>query len=667
MESIWGKVLEEAAPGAGSMDLTWMMSFWESFTDCTVELDAQNIITNIRKKADSTFTFTDVAGKHFPDITDGSDRAFVEETLARLKTNAVNYARFQALSTLGRYYRWTLIAVIENGIYSGCHGVGIDVTVQTQREITQNWQNAVIEDGRDFVRIFDTDGNILYTNPGAYKMAGYDPASEEMPSALIYTPEHFKAVRGEGLKTIKEHGYWVSRSELIRRDGSLLPIEHTLFSVKTDLSKEFLTVSIIRDISASIEHEKKLEEAREAAEVANKAKSVFLSNMSHEMRTPMNAIIGMVAIGKTSQTIEKKDYALDRIDGASKHLLGVINDVLDIAKIEANKLELSVIDFSFGNMIQKVVEVITFRMNERDQRFYVNVDERIPDIMSGDNQRLAQVITNLLSNACKFTPEKGDITLDANLISAENGICDMRISVTDTGIGITNEQKARLFQAFEQADSGTSRNYGGTGLGLTISKRIVELMGGDIWVESEPGAGSKFSFTVPLKYNSEKQQPLLAEGADGELPGGGKAKKRAEAREEFDDFSAHRILLAEDVDINREIVMTLLEPTHLDIECAENGVEAVRMFEAAPDRYDLILMDVQMPEMDGHEATRRIRQMGIPRAAEIPIIAMTANVFREDVEKCIEAGMNAHIGKPIIIDEVTDHLRRYLHEAKAHG
>ena len=667
MESIWGKVLEETAPGAESMDLTWMMSFWESFTDCTVELDAQNIITNIRKKADSAFSSASIAGKPFQDITDDSDREFVVETLARLKTNTVNYARFLALSTLGRYYRWTLIAVIKDGIYSGCHGVGIDVTEQTQKEITQNWQNAVIEDGRDFIRIFDTDGNILYTNPGAYKMAGYDPASEEMPSKLIYTNSHFEAVRGEGIKTVKDHGYWVSRGELIRRDGSLIPIEHTLFSVNTDLSKDYLTVSIIRDISASIEHEKKLEEARKAAEVASEAKSVFLSNMSHEMRTPMNAIIGMAAIGKSAHTIDKKDYALDKIDGASKHLLGVINDVLDIAKIEANKLELSIIDFSFENMIQKVVEVITFRMNERDQRFYVNIDKKIPDIMFGDNQRLAQVITNLLSNACKFTPEKGDITLDASMISAKNGICDMQISVTDTGIGITKEQKSRLFQAFEQADSGTSRNYGGTGLGLTISKRIVDLMGGEIWVESKPGIGSKFSFTVPLRYSPEEEKPSPEEGIDSEIEDSGKAKKRAEARKEFDDFSGYRVLLAEDVDINREIVMTLLEPTHLDIEYAENGAEAVRMYEAAPNRYDLILMDVQMPEMDGHEATRRIRRMSVPRASEIPIIAMTANVFREDIEKCIEAGMNAHIGKPIILDEVIDFLRRYLHGAKAPG
>ncbi|MCL2517179.1 MAG: response regulator [Oscillospiraceae bacterium] len=520
---------------------------------------------------------------------------------------------------------------------------------------------------------------------------------------------------------------------------------------------------------------KQLEEQVLIAESASKAKSAFLSNMSHEIRTPMNAIIGMTTIGKMTQAVDKKDDALGKIEVASKHLLGIINDILDISKIEADKFELSAVSFDFEKMLQRIADVINLRVDERRQKFYVSIGKGIPNTLIGDDQRLSQVITNLLSNAVKFTPEEGSIHLYANLLSEENGLCRIQISVADTGIGITDEQKARVFQSFEQADASTSRQFGGTGLGLAISKRIVDLMDGKIWVESEPGKGAKFIFDVLLKRGFEEKKRLLDESvnwnnirifavddepeireffaavsdklgiactvaASGEeavgliekddyyniyfldwmLPGmtgielarkiQGRsahksvivifssidwhniedeargagidkflpkplfpsvivdiinesigAKRQAEQNKKSgfseDDFSGCTILLAEDVDINREIVIALLEPMNLNIECAENGAAAVRMYAESPDKYDMIFMDVQMPEMDGYEATRRIRALDVPKAKTIPIIAMTANVFREDVEKCLEAGMNGHIGKPLDFDEVISQLR----------
>ncbi|MDR1374922.1 MAG: GAF domain-containing protein, partial [Treponema sp.] len=248
--------------------------------------------------------------------------------------------------------------------------------------------------------------------------------------------------------------------------------------------------------------------ALEQAERASKAKGDFLANMSHEMRTPMNAIIGMTSIARLSSDIQKKDYCLQKIEDASSHLLGVINDILDMSKIEANKLELSFAEFIFERVLQKAVNVIIFRVDEKKQKFSVHIDQRIPRVLAGDDQRLTQVITNLLSNAVKFTPEEGSIQLAAFFDGEEDGICTIRITVADSGIGISTEQRSRLFSSFEQADSSTSRKFGGTGLGLAISMRLVNMMGGDIQVESEPGKGSTFIFTVKLKGDCENQPGL---------------------------------------------------------------------------------------------------------------------------------------------------------------
>jgi len=391
---------------------------------------------------------------------------------------------------------------------------------------------------------------------------------------------------------------------------------------------------------------KPLRVTMEELEYASKAKSDFLSTMSHEMRTPLNAIIGMTAICKKSKGIEEMNHALDKIEVASAHLLAVINDVLDMSKIEANKLELSPYTLDFEKMLQDVVTVIHFRMDEKRQHFTFNLDEKIPKIIVCDGQRMEQIITNLLSNAVKFTPEEGVIRLDAELerFGGEDGGA-IRVTVTDSGIGISDEQKEKLFSAFTQAESGISREYGGTGLGLAISKRIVELMGGRIWVESKPGEGAKFVFTANVGFGKPDDLP---EAQRGEV-GSGEVK-----------FDGKRLLLVEDVEINREIVISLLSDTGLIIDTAENGAEAVEAVKASPGKYDMVFMDMQMPVMDGLEAARRIRALGGDYCENLPIIAMTANVFREDIDNCINAGMNSHVGKPLNIDTVMEKLREYL-------
>jgi signal transduction histidine kinase/CheY-like chemotaxis protein len=556
----------------------------------------------------------------------------------------------------------------------------------------------------------------------------------------------------------------------------------------TDNEKSFvaMTASTIASAIMLDIYNAKLKDAIDKLTAASKAKSEFLSNMSHEMRTPMNAIINMTTIAKNADDIERKNYALGKIEDASIHLLGVINDILDMSKIEANKFELAPVEFVFEKILQRVVNVVNFRVEEKHQKLMVRIDQDIPRTLIGDDQRLSQVITNLLGNAVKFTPDNGSITLDTKFLGEENGICALQISVTDTGIGISEEQQKRLFQSFQQAETSTVRKYGGTGLGLSISKSIVEMMGGKIWVESETNKGSTFAFTIQAKRGEDKK-PSLRDRAinweiirvlavdndpdilafftdvaqrfnihcdtassgssalelieknrnyniyfiDWKMPGmdgialtnaikamehgpdhaiaimisavewadiRNDAQKAGVDRflskplfpsavidiiseclgiehyqaeiaeqEKNDDFTGHRILLVEDVEINREIVLTLLESTNLEIDCAENGVQAVRMFIDGPEKYEMIFMDVQMPEMDGYEATERIRviedklvnEHGITHK-RVPIIAMTANVFKEDIENCKKAGMDDHVGKPLDFEIVMEKLRHYL-------
>ena len=392
-----------------------------------------------------------------------------------------------------------------------------------------------------------------------------------------------------------------------------------------------------------------LESALDGAQSANRAKSVFLANMSHEIRTPINAIVGMTAIGKNAGEIERKYYCFTKIEGASRHLLGVINDVLDMSKIEANKFELSPAEFNFEKMIQQVVNVINFKVEEKHQHFTIQIDPNIPKNLIGDDQRLAQVIANILGNAIKFTPEGGLISLSAYVMGEKDGLFTIQIMISDNGIGISREQQARLFQSFNQAENTIVRKFGGTGLGLTISKAIVEMMDGKIWINSELGKGATFFLTIKVKRGADKAKE--EENPDGETA--------VKTEDIYALLKNKHILLVEDMDINREIVAALFEPIGLDLVQAHNGVEALQKFKEAPDKFDAILMDVQMPEMDGYEATRRLRSLIIPKAKQIPIIAMTANVFQEDVERCLRAGMNDHVGKPLNMEEVLNKLYVY--------
>ena len=388
-----------------------------------------------------------------------------------------------------------------------------------------------------------------------------------------------------------------------------------------------------------------LKQSREQALAASYAKSAFLSNMSHEIRTPMNAIIGMTSIGQNEKSIYDKNIAFEKIKGASTLLLGIINDILDISKIESGKMELSPIHFEFAKMIEKTANVIRINTMSKSQKFVIDIDPEIPEWLYGDDQRLMQVITNILSNAVKFTPERGQIILSAKSLGINDNKCKVQISIKDSGIGMDKDEQAKIFNTFQQAEAGTSRKFGGSGLGLTISKRLLELMDGDIWVESEKGKGSEFIFVVNLSVSDDKH----AEVSDEDM-----------SEKYTDSFTGQKVLVVDDIEINIEIAKALLEGFNLKTVTAMSGKEAVEMFVNDPDCCDLIFMDMQMPEIDGLTATQMIRALDCKKAAVVPIIAMSANVFKEDIDKCMEAGMNGHLGKPIDPDEVIRVLADFL-------
>jgi PAS domain S-box-containing protein len=655
---------------------------------------------------------------------------------------------------------------------------GIVIRHQTEEQLIR--MSSIVNSSPQYIAYITLEAQYEYINAGVMNFTGY--SSEELikyGQDIIFDDATNLLIHTVYNPEVIQKGMLQIDLEIKQKNGEMRTVAFTVFT--TNNRKDRIGV-IGMDITEKRRLEQELIAAKEVAEQSNLAKSTFLSRMSHEMRTPMNAIIGMTNIATSSHNKEKMEYCLTKINEASIHLLGVINDILDMSKIEAGKFELSYSDFDFEKMLLRVTNVMNFRIDEKRQDFIVHMDRDTPKRIFSDEQRLAQVITNLLSNAVKFTPEGGTITLAVTTIEPEHSSSEvqttgLRIAVTDTGIGISQEQQKRLFTSFEQADGSIARKFGGTGLGLAISKNIVELMGGKIWIESEEGKGASFIFEVMVEVRAYKEEynrvidwnklrilvvddsadileyfkyfaetthiscTVATNGAEAysliessplfdiifvdwrmpvmngiELTAKIKAHYgkevvvimisatewnhiEADAKQAGVDgfilkplfpsvlvdsinnhlnmhhtsadkapeeesmegiFKGLHVLLAEDIEINQEIVISILEDTGVSIDCAGNGLEAVKMFEAAPAKYQTILMDISMPEMDGFEATKNIRALSCAEAHTIPIIAMTANVFREDIEKCLAAGMNDHLGKPIDIDDLMKKLKHYL-------
>ena len=591
-----------------------------------------------------------------------ADKARINELLHQANTGTQTQFEFTGTGALdGRIMLSGFVPIRDDdGQVSLILGVTQDITERKHLEKELQKLAQVVEQNPQSIIITNVNAEIEYVNKAFLSATGYqreevigkDPKFQQSGK----TPQKTYLSLWESLKNNKA---WIGEFYNLRKDGSeyttqaiIAPVHGPdgnvthYMSVNEDISHKKQLSKELKDHRHNLEilveeRTTQLGEARKRAEAANLAKSSFLANMSHEIRTPMNAIVGLThLLQRSGPTADQKDK-LTKIDASAAHLLSVINDVLDISKIEAEKLVLEQSDFHLDSLFDHVQEMLRGQAGDKDLRFEVDLDD-VPRWLRGDLTRLRQALLNFASNAVKFT-EKGTIYLRAKTLADLGDEILMRFEVQDPGMGIEPEQLFRLFDAFEQADVSTTRVHGGTGLGLAITGHLAQLMGGEVGADSEPGQGSTFWFSALLSRGQSEQESNLANPA-----------------KLGSHHAGARILLVEDNLINREVSLAILGKTELVADFAENGRQAVDMVRSSA--YDLVLMDVRMPDMDGLEATRQIRSMEDSTASskDLPILAMTANVFAEDKQACLEAGMNDFISKPVDPDNLFSMIAKWL-------
>ena len=522
-----------------------------------------------------------------------------------------------------------------------------DVTRLGAERDAQAFLATIVQGSEDAIVAYSPSGTILTWNRGAETVFGYGaaeaigkPMSMLLPSdrqhVLASAPEHVRA------------GTFISNHEGVglHRDGRRIPLLGSGSPVRNAAGELIAISMILRDVSERKRYERELIRAREAADAANVAKSRFLANMSHEIRTPMNGVIGMMQLLlETALSAEQRRYA-SVAQASGQVLLSLIDNVLDLSKIEARKVTLEKFSFNLRHTLESVVQLLGIQAKAKALNLALRVSPEIPELLRGDPHRLRQILTNLVTNAVKFT-EGGEVAVEAALQKQADGQVTVAFRIVDTGIGMRPDEIARLFQPFAQADTSTTRKYGGTGLGLIISKQLVEMMGGKIGVHSLPGLGSTFWFTAVF----ETAEPEVAQPVTGGVD-----------RRNRGPVPGLRILVVEDNPVNREVLLAQLSRLGYQAAAVENGAEAVEALAAAG--YDLVLMDCQMPVMDGFEATLHIREV---HRSDIPIVAVTADAMPADRDRCLQAGMNDYLAKPVELQRLADMLAKWLPAPSAGG
>jgi PAS domain S-box-containing protein len=539
-------------------------------------------------------------------------------------------------------------------IYSVIRDISERKRAENQLRELSDRLSHVINTALDAVVQMDAEGRVIAWNNQAEAIFGW-PRHEVMGRLLHekIIPPRYREAHINGLKNFLACGegpVMNKRIEIqaLHRDGQEFPVE--LAVTPLTLGRQYEFSAFIRNISHRKREAEVLQVARKAAEDASRAKSEFLANMSHEIRTPLNAIIGMAYLAiRTEAGSRVRDY-LGKIHFSGNHLLGVINDILDLSKIEAGKLEIEKSVFKTGRLLENIATLIGDGAAAKNLELIFDLDDAIPDQVNGDFLRIGQVLVNYANNAIKFT-ERGKIIVRMKKLDETESDVRLRFEVEDTGIGLTPEQKDKLFQSFQQADSSTSRKFGGTGLGLAISKQLAQMMGGEVGVESESGKGSTFWFTARLGKVKD------GEAGENRSP----APSAASRPSGLEAIRGASILLAEDNVFNQEVAGEMLEQAGAKVTIANNGKEALEWLRKA--RFDCVLMDMQMPEMDGLEATRLIR--ADPALAGLRILALTANIMQSDRERCAAAGMDDFITKPFLPGQFYMTLAKWLPCEKA--
>ena len=516
----------------------------------------------------------------------------------------------------------------------------------TQKLLRKNelMLGSVISSALDAIVITNQDGHIIHWNKAATEIFGY--TEEEVKGRTLMEtiiPPSSRSPDGTGFELFLDPDDFHilnQRLELtgIRKSGIEFPMELAVTAIHNE--QEFYYNGFIRDISSRKQREQELVQMKEKAEQAAKAKSQFLSVMSHELRTPLNAVIGITHLLMLNQPREDQQEDLRTLQFSGESLLHIINDILDFTKLDSGKIELSAIDFNLRELAQSLYQSFSYKAKEKGIVFDVEFDQRIPFLVKGDNFRLSQVLNNLISNAIKFT-QRGSVKLKVEVNEDKGASFTAQFSVIDTGIGIPRDKQEKIFEQFTQADSNTTRLYGGTGLGLSISVKLVELMGSTIIVDSTPGKGSTFHFSVPLQ-RGEGADPVVAAPA---------AKVISRTNEQFKN---KRILLAEDNLFNANIARRFITGWGGEIDLVVDGRQALEF--VARTKYDLILMDVQMPVLDGFACTRKIRK----HLKDIPIIAVTASPKNEIINEIMSCGMNDFVSKPFKPNELRAKILEYL-------